>query len=482
MEMHMGDFSHLDVFLNPDTVAVIGATERPGSWGSFIMESLRIGKFAGLIVPGNRRGGTIFGHRAYKDLREFEGTVDLAVLTIPEVSVEEAIEMCAERGVRGFVIVTAGYAETSPAGEEKQEAIMKLARSNGIRLLGPNASGTFNLHARFMAAAPHSHDMRSSPLAATCQGGYAIYDLLASAASRGMGVGRFVHTSNEADLTVTDFLEYFGQDPDVKGVVMYLETICNVEDFLRVARQVTRVKPVVVYKGGRTPGSARAAQSHTGALSGSPAIFEGLFRQAGISVSPTMELLVPLGHALIERPPMKGRRVGIVTMGGSWGVSLTDALEETGLLVNELSPRAQARLRELGLPERASTRNPVDFGASGLYADADANISVGRAVLDTGEVDALILVGLGRPGMLDENSPPQLNMLFELEKKIVRGYAAMEQEFGLPVLIAGRYSPWESQVVWDLNKEGYRIQDRLDETAQLLDRMHLRWQYLAGQL
>ena len=477
----MTDFSQLDVFQKPESVAVIGATERTGAWGSFIMQGLLSGGFPGRIVPVNQRGGTVYGLRAYKDLRDYEGTVDLAVLTIPEVSVEAAIGACAEKGVRGITIVTAGFAETSPEGAEKQAAITALARSKGIRLVGPNVSGTFNLHARFVAAAPRSRHLKISPLAATCQGGYAIYDLMASAAARGMGVGRFVHTGNETDLTVTDFLEYYGQDPEVQGVAMYLETIRDGRRFFETARRVTRVKPVVVYKGGRTPGSARAARSHTGALAGSAAVFSGLFRQAGVVVSPTMELLFPLAHALIERPPMKGRRVGIVTMGGSWGVALADSLEEAGLVVTELGPRTQARLREVGMPEHASTRNPVDIGASGLYFDAGVMTGVGRAVLESGDVDGLILHGVGRPGLIGEDTPDPIRGITETEKEIVRAYAAMEKEFGLPVIVAGRYTPWESQVVFDLNQEGYRIMDRLDETAQTLALMHQRWQDLNGR-
>ena len=464
--------SDLDPFINPRSVAIIGATERPGSWGSFIMRGMRSMDYPGNLYPVNHRAEKVFGIPAFKDVREIKGLVELAVLTIPETSVEEAIRACGEKHVKGITIITAGFAETSGEGSAKQVSISKLAHSYGMRLLGPNVSGTFNLHAGFNAAASPAHHLLPTPLAGVCQGGYAFYDLLASAFPRGMGVGKFIHTGNECDLTVTDFLERFKDDPEVGAIVMYLETIRHGKHFMEVARDVARVKPIVVYKGGRTPGSARAAQSHTGALSGRKELYQGMLRQAGIIISPTMELLIPLGHTLIERPPMKGRRVGIVTMGGSWGVALSDSLEEAGLLVPELSRALQKNIRSLGMPERASTKNPVDIGASGLYFAVDTMVEIGRTLLSSGEVDALVLHGIGRPGMLTEDSPDEQKLSIEVEKRIIRGFSAQEKEAAIPVFIGCQHTQWESQVVCDLNREGIRIYNRLDEIAQLLSLMH----------
>lgn len=467
--------SDLDVFLKAGSVAVIGATERPGSWGSFIMGGLLSVDYSGKIYPVNHRAECVFGLPAFKDVREINGPVDLAVLTIPEEYVEEAIASCGQKQVKGITIVTAGFAETSEDGKAKQKAIVELAHSYGIRLLGPNVSGSFNLHAEFNASAAREGSVMPTALAAVCQGGFAFYDLLTSGYSRGMGVGKFVHTGNECDLTVTDFLEYLGQDPEVKGILMYLETIRDGKRFIHIASEVTKTKPIVVYKGGRTPGSSRAAQSHTGALSGTKEIYEGLFNQAGISISPTMEILIPLGHALIERPPMRGRRVAIITLGGSWGVALSDSLEEEGLLLPELSSKVQKSLRSLGLPARASTRNPVDMGASGLYTSVDLMLAVGREILSSGDVDGLILHGVGRAGMLKGDSPPQHGAFVDIEKRIIRGYSELEKETDRAVLIGTLPTLWESQVVCDLNKEGIRIYNRLDETAQLLSLMHDYW-------
>ena len=477
----MGAKSDLNAFLIPESVAVVGATDRPATWGSFIMRGLLSLGYPGKIYPVNRQADQVSGVPAYKDIREIKGPVELAVLAIPEEFVEEVITACGQKEVKGITIITAGFGEISEVGRERQERLAGLARSYGIRLLGPNVSGTFNLHAGFNASPVPADSLLATPIAAACQGGYAFYDILSSGWARGLGVGKFIHTGNECDLTVTDFLEYFGHDPEVKAIVMYIEAIRDGRRFVEVARAVTRTKPVLVYKGGRTPGSARAASSHTGALSGNKEVYEGLFRQAGIITSPAMELLLPLGHALIERPPMRGKRVAIVTMGGSWGVALTDALEEAGLAVPEFSPRLQKALRSVGMPPRASTRNPVDFGASGLFLSVDTPLTLGREILCSAEVDALIVHGIGRPGMHTEDTPDELRFFLDIEKKQIHGLNALEKETGLPVLIGSHYNPWESQVVCDLNKQGIRIYNRLYETAQLLSLIRNYWRKMQAR-
>ncbi len=458
----------LSCFLKPASVAVIGATERPGSWGSFIMSGLLSWGYKGRIHPVNPKGGSVYGFQAYRNVRDIPDPVELAILTIPAEHVEASIHDCGEKRVKGVTIITAGYAEAETDGHRREETLKRLARRYDMRLLGPNVSGTMNLHAGFNAAASPARHLHPTPLAAVCQGGYAFYDILALGFPRGMGVGQFIHTGNECDLNVTDFLEYFGTDPEVKAILMYLETIREGRRFLEVASRVSRTKPVVVYKAGRTEGGARAAASHTGALAGRKALFEGVLAQAGLIVAPCMEILLPLGHALIEHPPMTGKRVGIATMGGSWGVVLSDAVEEAGLCVPELSAPLQSSLRALGMPSRASTRNPVDIGASGLYLDVKAMVAIGEIMLASGEVDALVLHGLGRPGMLGPDTGDGARIFMEIEKQVIDGYHQLERRYGRPVMIGNPFSIWESQVVADLNRNGIRTVGRIDDIAQVL--------------
>ncbi len=367
--------------------------------------------------------------------------------------------------------MSAGFGEISELGKEREESMVRLASGSGMRILGPNVSGSFNFHSAFNASPYHPELSTPTALAAVCQGGYAMYDLLASASHRGMGVGQFIHTGNESDLTVTDFLEHFGLDSHTEGILAYIEGIRDGRRFIRIAREVTKRKPVVLYKAGQSTGSARAAQSHTGALSGQKEIYEGIFRQVGIIVSPTMELLLPVAHALIERPRLRGFRIGIVTMGGSWGVALTDSLEKAGLLVPEFSPRLRKALGSTGLPARASTRNPVDWGASGLFGSVDILLRLARDILESGEVDSLVVHGFGRPGLHDEDTPVEIKAFLEIEKQMIEGVQSLEKEMRIPVLIGSHHSIWESQAIFDLNKQGIRIYNRLDEIAQLLSLM-----------
>jgi acyl-CoA synthetase (NDP forming) len=465
----------LNAFLSPKSVAVIGATERPGSWGSFIMGGLLSRPLAGPIYPVNQQAEQVFGIQAFKKVGEIPGPVELAVFTIPEQTVEQTLRQCGEKGVRGVIIVSAGFGEAVAGGKLREAELVQLARSYGMRLLGPNVSGAFNLQAEFNASAAPEGFLIKTPIAAVCQGSYAIYDLLAHGYSRNMGVGMFVQTGNEADLTTTDFLDYVGSDPHVQGVIMYIEGIKDGRHFGEVARRVSQTKPVIVYKAGKTTDGSRAAQSHTGALAGTYPVYEGVFRQTNLIDCPTMELLLPLGHALVERPAMRGNRVAIMTMGGSWGVALSDVLEAEGLSVPVLSPGLQTKLKELGMPIRASVKNPVDIGASGLFTVPDFLTALGREILISGEVDALILHGLGRPGRLSEDSPDSLRFFLEITKNIVREFMQMEKTFQTPVLIGSVYSPPESQAVFDLNQEGIRTYDRLDETAQILSRLARYW-------
>ena len=471
----MGSDYDLNVFLNPKTVAVIGATERPGSWGSFIMGGLLSRNYAGTIYPVNHRADKVFGIPAARDVREIQGPIELAVLAIPEQSVEQEIKACGQKQVKGITMITAGFGELSNKGKKRQKDFADLAHSFGMRILGPNVSGTFNLHADFNASSTPAGNLLTTPLAGACQGGYAFYDILSSGWEHGIGLGKFIHTGNECDLTVTDFLEHFGNDPEVKAVVMYIEAIRDGKRFVKVGGNVAKNKPVVVYKAGRTSDSARGANTHIGALAGKKGIYNGLFRQNGIVASPSMELLLPIGHALIERPPMKDNRTAIITMGGSWGVALSDALVEAGLSVPELSPGLQKKLRALGMPERASVKNPLDFGASGQFLATDLLLSLGRQILASGEVDALILHGVGRPGMQAGEISQESKILFDAEKQQIRGFTSLEQEIGLPVFIGSHYNPWESQVISDLNKEGIRVYNRLNEIAQVLYAIYVYW-------
>jgi acyl-CoA synthetase (NDP forming) len=251
-----------------------------------------------------------------------------------------------------------------------------------------------------------------------------------------------------------------------------LETLRDVDRFREVASHVTARKPVIVQKLGKTAGGARAARSHTGALSGDHALYQALFKQVNLVPSPTLERLFPVAHAFTALPPMTGNRVAMITMGGSWGVALTDKLEERGLVVPELSSALQKRLRHMGMPIRASTRNPIDIGAAVSVAlTVDTVSGMGREVLASGEVDALILHGFGRLGFMKEPESP-MAMMVEIEKSVMRECARLSEGTHKPVLVASAIHPGQSPAVHDLIEEGMLIFHQLDEIADVLSLMY----------
>ncbi len=469
----------IETFVNHGCVAVIGASDRMGSWGSIIMQGLQRWKFPGRLYPVNHSASTVWGIKAYPNIRAVPEKVDLAILAVPAESILEIIRGCAEKGVQGITIISAGFGEAVQGGREQELELARLAHQNGMRLLGPNVSGTFNLHEGFNASASPPDFLVPSPITAICQGSYAIYDLLVGSYWRNMGIGQFIHTGNECDLEVTDFLEYYGDDPRTEVIVMYLETLRDVNRFREVAAKVALKKPLIVQKVGKTPGGSRAARSHTGAMAGDYTFYQALFQQLNIIPSPAMERLIPLGHAFLKLPPLQGNRVAIITMGGSWGVALTDQLEERGLHVPELSPSLQEKLRGMGMPIRASTRNPVDIGAAvSSTFPFDTVPGMVQEVVGSNEVDALILHGFGRLALAREPSPGTEATL-HMEKNVMRECASLQERTEKPILIGSAILPSQSQAVHGLTQEGIIIFHQLDEIADVLSLKYLHHQFLS---
>lgn len=458
----------IEAFINPKSVAIIGASEAMAAWGNIIMQNLLRGKFPGKLFAVNNRASTVMGLKTYPDILSIPEKVELAVLAVPAEVIPEMVQACADKGVKGAAIIAAGFGEALPGGREQELDLARMARQKGMRILGPNISGTYNLNNHFNASAAMSDYLIPSPITAICQGSYAIYDLLVDSFHRGMGVGQFVHTGNESDLQVEDFIEYFGQNPQTKVIIMYLETLRDVARFRESTAPVALKKPIIIQKVGATPGGSRAARSHTGSMAGNHTLYQALFRQLNIVVCPTLERLIPLGHGFLSLPPLEGNRIAIITMGGSWGVALTDELEKRGLVVPELRPSLQKRFRQMGLPVQASTRNPIDIGAAASMAlTTDVAKKVAEEILKSDEVDGLILHGFGRLALSrDQNEGPKL--IREVEKNVMRKFARLAEHHEKPVLVASAVHPSQSPAIHDLIQEGLTIFHQLEEIADIL--------------
>lgn len=461
----------LECFFRPRSAAVVGVSRQGGfSWGRGVFENLVHTGPKGRVYPVNPQAGDIGGHRAYPDLESIPDEIDLAVLTVPVQLAPQALADCVKKEVKGVVMVTAGYAETDE-GKGLQAEVTALARRTGMRIVGPNVSGIFNVAEGLDASIVNHAFLRESPVAFICQGGYAINDLIYRGYHKGMGIGKYYHTGNEADVTCTDFLDILGDDPGVKAILMYIEGLRDGRRFFEVARRVGRHTPICALKVGATGDGARAASSHTGAIAGSDLVFDAMMRQANIVRSPKMELMLYLGHAFAELPALRGDRMGVVTMGGSWGVTITDALNRKGLRVPVLSAGLQERLHGMGMPYWASTRNPVDLGAAGGAMWMGGGAALTQALLESDEVDGVLVHGFGQTGFMGSDPDAGSDTVHSAEAEMLKQFFALQPTYGKPILVCSYFTEQESPAMARLIGEGYRIYHDVEDAATVLSCM-----------
>jgi acetyl coenzyme A synthetase (ADP forming)-like protein len=351
-------------FFKPSSVAVVGASRQPGAIGHRILDELVKNRFNGPVYPVNPKADVVCCMRAYPSVRDLPQAVDLAVIAVPKNAVLDVVDDCAARGVRSVVVISAGFAEAGGEGRELQRRLVEKVRGHGMRLVGPNCLGLINTHPDVRLGAsfspvfpPHGGIAMSSQSGAL---GIAILEL---ATKRNLGLSTFISVGNKADVTGNDLLQYWEEDPDTDVILLYLESFGNPRRFARIARRVSRKKPIVCVKSGRTSAGSRAAGSHTAALAASDVAVDALFQQAGVIRADTLEEMFDLAATLAHQPLPRGNRVGIVTNAGGPGILCADALDEGGMQVPGPSADTCAKLREF-LPAAASVDNPVDMLAS----------------------------------------------------------------------------------------------------------------------
>ncbi|HYI07581.1 MAG TPA: GNAT family N-acetyltransferase [Thermoanaerobaculia bacterium] len=353
----------------PRSIAVIGASRRPGQLGTAILHNLRTTGFRGSLYAVNPNAETIDSVRSYPSLRAIPDPVELAIVAVPAPLVAAVIDDCIDKGVAAVVVISAGFGETGEEGRAHERRLLEKVRAAGIRMVGPNCMGVINtdpsvnMHGTFASVfPPHGNVAMSSQSGAL---GLAILDY---ARSLNIGFSTFVSVGNKADVSGNDLIQYWAEDPDTDVMLLYLESFGNPRRFGEIARRVARKKPIVAVKSGRSPAGARAASSHTGALASSDAIVSDLFRQAGIIRTDTLEEMFDVASVLATQPLPAGRRVGIVTNAGGPGILAADACEANGLVLAPLSDETAAHLRAF-LPAAASVGNPVDMIASASAGD-----------------------------------------------------------------------------------------------------------------
>jgi len=313
---------------------------------------------------------------------------DLAVIVVPPPGVPEVMRDCAAKGVKAAVVITAGFAEIGGEGERLQREIVEIARGAGIRFVGPNCLGILNPSHKLHPQMP-AEFARPGPLAVISQSGNIMNNISRLVDNRGYGLSKGVSIGNQADLRAEDYLEYFARDPQTRVILSYIEGFKDGARFFRIARAVSKEKPIVLLKAGETPAGARAAHSHTASLAVPDAIIEAMCRQAGIIRVTSLDDLVDTGITFLGQPLPRGRRVAIITGGGGWGVLTADACAKLGLDVVILPPETIEELDKL-MPAWWNRGNPVDFVGGG---PREHNINVVEILLRCPVVDGVILLG-----------------------------------------------------------------------------------------
>jgi acetate---CoA ligase (ADP-forming) len=377
----------LDPLFRPRSIAVIGASRTPGTVGYEIVHNLLTEGFTGALYPVNPKATSVHSVPAYRSVSDIPGEIDVAIITVPKELALAIAEECGARGVRALIVITAGFKEVGPAGLEREQQLLGIAQKYGMRMIGPNCLGVVSTAADVRMNATFAPIMPpAGPVSFMSQSGAMGVTILDYAAEYGIGVHHFVSVGNKADVSGNDLIQYWADDPATRVILMYLENFGNPRHFTRIAREVTKVKPIIAVKAGRTAAGARAASSHTGALAGLDSATDALLAQCGVIRVDTVGELFDLAMAFGHLPVPKGNRVAVVTNAGGPGIIITDACEARGLSVAELSEETQSRLRQ-HLPEEASVRNPVDMIAS---ATPDSYRIALEAVLSDPNIDAAI--------------------------------------------------------------------------------------------
>ena len=375
--------------LRPRSIAVVGASARPGGVGHVILRSLLDAGFNGPVHPVNPRGEDVEGITGYTTVDAIPGEVDLVVVAIGADKVVGLLPSCAEKGVRGLVVISGGFAESGTEGAQRQRELAMAARAHGMRIIGPNCVGIVNtdpdvrLDATFAATKP-----KSGRVGLASQSGAVGIAVLDAATRAGIGISTFVSLGNKADVSSNDLLQYWEEDEQTDVVLLYLESFGNPAKFARLARRLGRSKPIIAVKSGRTAAGRRAASSHTAAMAADDDAVHALLLQCGVVRVDTTEELLDSALVLAHQPVPAGSRVAIVGNSGGPGIMGADACGRAGLELAELSERTKGALRET-LAAASSVNNPVDLlgdARPSIYAGAIATVAADDAV------DALIVI------------------------------------------------------------------------------------------
>jgi acetyl-CoA synthetase (ADP-forming) len=384
-------YHNLNILFNPESVAVIGASDNPGKLGYHVMKSLTLGGFKGNIIPINPGSKQIMGMASFPSITAFQDPIDLAIIALPASLVPQIFEECDRKGVKGIVLITAGFREIDdPKGGELQSQLAEIASRAGIPVIGPNTFGMVNLHRNLNASfTPEFSHVKKGGVTLVSQSGGISHLLGFTAMRQNVRVGKIIGLGNRLNVDFADILPYLMEDPETRVIVLYLEGLDRPRRLMEAAGKNRGKKPVLAYKTGSARQGDQASLSHTGSLAGNHEVYKGALRQAGVLCVDSTEELLDLAHALSVCPLPKGPRIAILSAQAGPGMAACDVCEAEGLEIVSFTPGTQDAINEL-LPPMALRNNPVDMGPAWYSSSAIKGIV--RAVMEDRKVDAIMLL------------------------------------------------------------------------------------------
>jgi acyl-CoA synthetase (NDP forming) len=421
---------------SPASVAIIGASNTPGSWGNNAMKGV-LSAGNKRVYPVNPNSPEILGIKAYRSVTEITDAIDFAVIVVPEKLVPGVLRECVAKAVKAAIIITSGFAETGEAGRKLEAELVEIARQGGIRFIGPNSMGHADTGS-LMSTFGQPGTMLKGPVAVLSQSGSTCMKIVRSLGELGVGCSKYVSTGNEASICLEDYIEFLAKDDDTRLILAYVEGLRDGRRFFRLAKEITGKKPIVVVKVGGTEESARAVMSHTGALAGSDAVYTAAFRQSGVIRVEDDDELCDVAYALLNSALPRNNRIGILTIGGGQGALAAEICEREGLAVGKLEPATVEKLDKI-LPARWPRRNPVDM-AGPTAADLGEISNLLWPLIEDKNLDIILLlvpiimdktVLTGRMGL----KPEQIQAYREKEEKNIMLIRENIEKYQKPVAL-----------------------------------------------
>lgn len=419
--------TNLDKIMKPKAIAVVGASTKEHTIGSDIMKRLQEYKFNGKIYPVNPKGGIIEGLQAYTSVKEIPGEVDLAIIVVNAKFVLDTIDQCHEKGIKGLCIITAGFKETGKEGAEAEKALLAKVREYGMRCVGPNCLGVVNtdpsirMDGCFAESLPERGHIGFVSQSGALGGG--ILNILKDL---NLGFAQFISIGNQADVNAETALEYWENEDDVEQILLYMESIQNPANFRKLASRISKKKPVLALKAGRSAAGASAASSHTGSLAGADKAANALLNQSGVIREYSLQDLFATAKVFANCPIPKGDRVAIITNSGGPGIMATDAICENGMQMAKITDATKEKLRSF-LPSAASVKNPIDMIASAPIEHYKETL---KTVIADENVDMIMVIYLPFLGLKDiDVAKAVMEIKAEYPEKPVIGVFMTKSEF-----------------------------------------------------